>query len=75
VHFCLIRVPGGSGGPSAEAAVVVPGAERTAMLVPLIALPDFLPLLGEAMAGLEEQRCSVCAEPLPGGPPREMDDA
>jgi hypothetical protein len=55
------------GAAQTDVAVVVPGARKLAMLVPLGALPDFLGLLHEAMRPQEEQRCPACAEPLPGG--------
>jgi hypothetical protein len=61
VRFSLIHVDG-----SDTLTVVVPGGERTAIMVPLDALPEFLPLLDEALEELPEQCCGACGEPLPG---------
>jgi hypothetical protein len=55
--------------PSAdeEVFVVVPGGTKTAMAVPLDALPQFLPLLAQAAAELPPPRCPVCSARLPAG--------
>lgn len=78
MRFCLIHLD----DDSDELTVVVPGgAERTAIMVPLDALPAFLPILDQAIADLPEQCCDACGEALPGLPrglpglPREEVDA
>jgi hypothetical protein len=54
---------------SDELTVVVPGGEKVAIMVPLDALPAFLPVLEEAAEELPEQCCETCGVPLPGQPP------
>jgi hypothetical protein len=48
-----------------EVFVVVPGARKTAMAVPLDALPQFLPLLPRAAGDLPPPRCPACSARLP----------
>ncbi|MEA2126566.1 MAG: hypothetical protein QOI80_3348 [Solirubrobacteraceae bacterium] len=62
MRFSLIHIDEGSD----ELTVVVPGGERAAIMVPLDALPAFLPILDEAIETLPEQCCAACDEPLPG---------
>jgi hypothetical protein len=62
VRFSLIHIGDGSD----TLTVVVPGGERTAIMVPVDALPAFLPLLDEAIEELPEQCCERCGERLPG---------
>jgi hypothetical protein len=64
VRFSLIHLDEGSD----EITVVVPGGEKVAMMVPLDALPGFLPLLDEALEELPEQCCVACGAALPGTP-------
>ncbi len=72
MRFCLIHVD--DDGSSDELAVLVPGAAaRTAIMVALGALPDFLPILEEVTAELGEQGCAKCGAPLPGLGPAEAD--
>lgn len=47
-----------------EAYVVTPGTARTAIAVPIDALPDFLPILSEALEDLPGQRCPCCGEAI-----------
>jgi hypothetical protein len=75
VRFCLIEMPPARGGTEAEVTIVVPGTEKVAMVIPLGALPAFLPLLHEAMSGIAEQRCPACAEPLVTASSPEVDHA
>ena len=75
MRLCLIRMPPGRGVVGAEVAVVVPGTRKLAMMVPLVALPDFLGLLYEAMRDQGEQRCPACTEPLVPVPSAEVDHA
>jgi hypothetical protein len=48
-----------------EVFLVVPGGTKTAMAVPLDALPQFLPLLAQAAEGLPPPCCPACSAPLP----------
>ncbi len=64
MRFCLMHLE--DDGSTDELAVIVPGAGRVAMMVPLDGLAAFLPILQEATAELGEQRCTACAAPLPG---------
>lgn len=50
-----------------EAFVVVPGGTKTAIAVPLDALPQFLPLLAQAAGELPPPRCPACSVRLPAG--------
>ena len=50
-----------------EVFIVVPGGPRTAIGVPLDALPQFFPLLAEATAKLPPPRCPACSALLPAG--------
>ena len=68
MRFCLIHLDS-SPRAGEEAAVLVPGGERVAMMVPLDVLPDFLPLLHEATEALGTPLCDGCGEPLPGPRP------
>ena len=67
MRFCLIHVDDEDLGPEETAMVVVPGAGKTALEVPLDALPQFLPLLAEATADLPAPICRGCGGELPGG--------
>jgi len=60
-------------GASDELTVFVPGGAKTAIMVALDALPDFLPLLHEATQTLPEACCDRCGERLPGLPRPEDD--
>jgi hypothetical protein len=64
VHFSLIRL---AAEPSdgEEVYVVVPDGSKTAIAVPLDALPDFLPILEQARSGLAPPRCPACWARLP----------
>jgi hypothetical protein len=50
-----------------EVFVVVPGGTKTAIAVPLDALPQFLPLLAQAAADLPPPHCPACSARLPAG--------
>jgi hypothetical protein len=63
VRFSLIHVD-----DTETLTVVVPGGEKVAVMVPIDALPEFLPLLDEAIEALPEQCCAECGGPLPGAP-------
>jgi len=65
MRFCLIHLPDDAATADPEVILVVPGCERTAIAVPLDALPEFLALLDEAVE-LGEQRCPACDASLPG---------
>ena len=47
-----------------EAYVLMPGAAKTAIAVPIDALPGFMPVLAESVNGLPAQRCPDCGEPI-----------
>ena len=49
--------------PGEEAYVITPGTSKTAMAVPLDALPAFLPMLAEALDDLPPLCCPQCGEP------------
>jgi hypothetical protein len=48
-----------------EVFVVVPGGTKTAIAVPLDALPQFLPLLAQASGELPPPCCPACSARLP----------
>jgi hypothetical protein len=48
-----------------EVFIVFPGGTKTAMAVPLDALPQFLPLLAQAAEGLPQPCCPACSARLP----------
>lgn len=48
-----------------EVYVVVPGAAKTAIAVALDALPQFLPLLEQAVRELPVSHCAACNATLP----------
>jgi hypothetical protein len=45
-----------------EVFVITPGGEKTAMAVPIGALPAFMPLLAQGVDGLPAPRCPDCGE-------------
>ncbi len=68
MHFCAIHLDDASWPPEEEQVyVVVPGggAKKTAIAVPLDALPQFLPLLEQAVGGPSPPRCAVCGANIP----------
>jgi hypothetical protein len=68
MRFCLIHIDDHGCGPDEEAFVIVPGAAKTAMAVPIDALPGFLSLLAEATQDLPPAICTGCGCALPGHP-------
>jgi hypothetical protein len=64
VRFSLIHLDGDGGSDTVT--LVVPGGEKVAVMLPLDALPEFLPLLDGATEALAEQCCGHCGEALPG---------
>jgi hypothetical protein len=50
-----------------EVFVVIPGAGKTAIAVPLDELALFLPLLAQAAGALPPPRCPACSARLPAG--------
>jgi hypothetical protein len=66
MHFSAIHL---ADAPSEgeEVYVVVPGGAKTAIAVPLDALPQFLPLLAQATAELPPPHCPACSARLPVG--------
>lgn len=64
--FCALhldRVEDPLGGE--EVFLVVPGGSKTALSVPLDALPEFLPLLEQAVGGDALPACRVCGAEIP----------
>jgi hypothetical protein len=55
-----------------EAAFIIPGGERTAVMVPLLGLEQFVPVLLKALDDLPEQRCDACGESLAELPPMDL---
>ena len=65
--FCVIHVDPPCAEPEDEEVyVVVPGTGKTVMAVPLDALPQFLPLLEQAVCDLPSAQCTACTVPMPG---------
>ncbi len=64
MHFCLVHLDDACGAAGEEVYVVVPGS-KTAMAVPLDALPEFLPLLERAVGGKYPPECQSCAAAIP----------
>jgi hypothetical protein len=66
MHFCAVHLAqdGGMLGDE-EVYVIVPGGSKTAMAVPLDALPRFLALLDQAIGGNSRPRCPQCGAAIP----------
>ena len=65
MHFCAVHLDDPGGAPDEEVFLVVPGAAKTAIAVPLDALAQFLPLLERAAGGDELPRCPACGTGIP----------
>jgi hypothetical protein len=67
MHFCAIHLDDDEAplGEPEEVYVVVPGTAKTAMAVPLDALPAFLPVLERAVGTESVPQCPVCAAEIP----------
>ncbi len=67
MHFCALHLDDASWPPEEEQVyIVVPGgAKKTAIAVPLDALPQFLPLLEQAVGGPSPPTCAVCGAKIP----------
>jgi hypothetical protein len=67
MHFCAIHLDdeGAPLGEREEVHIVVPGAAKTAMAVPLDALPAFLPVLESAVGTASVLRCPLCDAEIP----------
>ncbi len=67
MHFCVLHLEDRCGPccGEEEVYVVAPGGSKTAIAVPLDALPAFLPLLESAIGGAEHPRCPACEAPIP----------
>ena len=64
--FCVIHLDDAPCRDVDEKAyVIVPDGSKTAMAVPLDALPRFLPLLQRALDDAPLPECSTCATPMP----------
>jgi hypothetical protein len=66
MRFALIHLDDVPHGDD-EVVVIVPGGPKTAVCIPLGALPVFLPLLAEGTDTLPEPRCPACSACLPAG--------
>src|SRR5688572_1439373 len=64
MHFSLIHLAD-QPRDGEEVYVVVPDGSKTAIAVPLDALPEFLPMLEESMSGRAPPRCPACSAKLP----------
>ncbi|MGH2942095.1 MAG: hypothetical protein ACRDLN_04900 [Solirubrobacteraceae bacterium] len=66
MHFCAVHLDDACRPPDDEEVyVVVPGTTRTAIAVPLDALPHFLPLLEQAVGNDARPACPACAAEIP----------
>ncbi len=67
--FCAINLSDVATAPGIEAQeevfVIVPGASKTAISVPLDALPRFLPILEEAGGRADWPQCPSCGAEIP----------
>ena len=65
--FCAINLHDLAAPPEVEeeALVVVPGAAKAAVAVPLDALPHFLPLLEQAIGRDAWPQCPACGVTIP----------
>lgn len=69
MHFVLMNVSN-QPSPGEEVYLLVPGnPSRTAIAVPLDALPHFLPILDRARSGLPPACCPQCSAELPAEVP------
>jgi len=65
--FCVIHLDAPCAEPEDEEVyVVVPGAAKTAIALPLDALAQFLPLLEQAVRELAPAQCPLCSATMPG---------
>lgn len=63
--FCLVHLDDARGRAAGEEVhLFVPDTSRTVIVVPLDALPAFLPLLDEAVGDRPPSPCSDCAATL-----------
>jgi hypothetical protein len=65
MHFCAIHVDESACAGESDVYVVVPGTARTAWAVPRDALPQFLPVLEQAVGSDDRPRCPACGARLP----------
>ena len=74
MHFVLMHTCN-QASAGEEVILLVPGEpSKTAIAVPLDALPDFLPILERARSGLPPACCPYCAVQLPTqGPATDVD--
>lgn len=64
--FCALHLDRAEDVPDEEEVyLVVPGAARTALAVPLDALPAFLPLLEQAVGADALPECPACGAEIP----------
>ena len=68
MQFCLVHIESDP-SPDDEVSVIVPGGPRTALMVPLAALPRLLAMMHAAAEGADPPPCEGCGVPLPGHRP------
>lgn len=67
--FCVIHLdPPCPTEEDDEVYVVVPGSAKTAIALPLDALPGLLPLLEQAVGDLPPPQCAACEAAMPSLP-------
>jgi hypothetical protein len=67
--FCLIHLDPPCPTPEDdEVYVVVPGSAKTAIALPLDALPGLLPVLEQAVGDLPPPQCADCGAEMPSLP-------
>ena len=64
--FCVVHLdPPCAPDEDEEVYVIVPGTAKTAIALALDALPQFLPLLEQAVRDLPAPQCAACSATLP----------
>jgi hypothetical protein len=67
--FCVIHLdPPCPSAEDDEVYVVVPGSAKTAIALPLDALPGLLPVLEQAVGDLPPPQCVACGAEMPSLP-------
>jgi hypothetical protein len=64
MHFALVHLDV-TPADDEEVLIAVPGGAKTVIAVPLDALPNFLPLLEEAVENQPRACCPACSAVLP----------
>jgi hypothetical protein len=69
MHFCAIHLDDRPADDDEEVYVVVPGAAKAVMAVPLDTLDRFLVLLEQAVGSEARPQCRACGTAIPGSVP------